>query len=62
MPTSAAPARRVAAQMAIEESGLLAKGWKIDLVSADHQNKADVGYNLAREWFDQGKADVFLDP
>jgi branched-chain amino acid transport system substrate-binding protein len=51
----------VAAQMAIEDSGLLAKGWKIDLISADHQNKADVGSNLAREWIDQGKADVFLD-
>jgi branched-chain amino acid transport system substrate-binding protein len=51
----------VAAQMAIEDSGMLAKGWKIDLISADHQNKADVGSNLAREWIDQGKADVFLD-
>lgn len=28
----------VAAQMAVEDSGLLAKGWKIDVVSADHQN------------------------
>ncbi|WP_374546567.1 ABC transporter substrate-binding protein [Rhodoblastus sp.] len=51
----------VAAQMAIEDSGMLAKGWKIDLISADHQNKADVGSNLAREWIDQGKADVILD-
>jgi branched-chain amino acid transport system substrate-binding protein len=51
----------VAAQMAIEDSGLIAKGWKIDLISADHQNKADVGSNLAREWIDQGKADVILD-
>lgn len=51
----------VAAQMAIEDSGMLAKGWKIDLISADHQNKADVGSNLTREWIDQGKADVILD-
>jgi branched-chain amino acid transport system substrate-binding protein len=51
----------VAAQMAIEDSGLLAKGWKIDLISADHQNKADVGSSLAREWIDQGKADVIAD-
>jgi branched-chain amino acid transport system substrate-binding protein len=28
----------LAAQMAIEDSGLAAKGWKIDLISADHQN------------------------
>jgi len=51
----------VAAQMAIDDSGLIAKGWKINLISADHQNKVDVGSNLAREWIDQGKADVILD-
>ena len=28
----------LAAQMAVEDSGLAAKGWKIDIVSADHQN------------------------
>jgi len=32
----------VAAQMAVEDSGLAAKGWKIDVISADHQNKPDV--------------------
>ena len=37
------PGSSAAAQMAIEDSGLLAKGWKIDLISADHQNKPDVG-------------------
>ena len=38
-----------------------AKGWTIDIVSADHQNKVDIGSNIARQWFDQGKADVILD-
>ncbi len=47
----------VAAQMAIEDSGLVAKGWKIDIVSADHQNKPDVGVNIARQWIDQDKVD-----
>ena len=47
--------------MAIEESGLAAKGWKVELVYADHLNKVDVGTNIAREWFDQGKADVIVD-
>ena len=61
MPTSAAPARRVAAQMAIEDSGLLAKGWKIDLISADHQNKPDVGTNIGKQWIDVEKVDVFVD-
>ena len=47
----------LAAQMAIEDSGMAAKGWKIDLISADHQNKPDVGVNLARQWADQEKGD-----
>ncbi len=47
----------IAAQMAIEDSGLVAKGWKIDIVSADHQNKPDVGVNVARQWIDQEKVD-----
>jgi branched-chain amino acid transport system substrate-binding protein len=51
----------LAAQMAIEDSGLKAKGWTISAVSADHQNKVDVGSNIVREWFDQGKADVIVD-
>jgi branched-chain amino acid transport system substrate-binding protein len=51
----------LAAQIAAEESGLAAKGWKIDIISADHQNKVDIASNIAREWFDQGKADVVLD-
>ena len=38
----------LAAQMAVEDSGLAAKGWKIDVISADHQNKPDIGTNIAR--------------
>jgi branched-chain amino acid transport system substrate-binding protein len=33
-------------------SGLAEKGWKIDVVVGDHQNKPDVGVNIARQWFD----------
>src|SRR5262245_41917922 len=33
----------VAIKMAIEDSGLVQKGWKIDVLSGDHQNKPDVG-------------------
>ena len=47
--------------MAIEDSGLLAKGWKIDLISADHQNKPDVGVNIGKQWIDVEKVDVFVD-
>jgi branched-chain amino acid transport system substrate-binding protein len=55
------PGSTLAAQMAIEDSGMAAKGWKIDLVSADHQNKPDVGTNIARQWIDVEKVDIFMD-
>src|SRR5215467_14189422 len=55
------PGSTVAAQMAIEDSGLLAKGWKIEVISADHQNKPDVGANIARQWIDVDKVDAFVD-
>ena len=51
----------VAAQMAIEDSGLAAKGWKVDLISADHQNKPDIATTIARQWIDVEKVDIFMD-
>ncbi|CAN5232933.1 ABC transporter substrate-binding protein [soil metagenome] len=51
----------IAAQMAIEDSGLAAKGWKIDVIAADHQNKPDVGATTARQWIDVEKVDVIVD-
>jgi len=51
----------VAAQMAIEDSGMAAKGWKIDLISADHQNKPDIATTIARQWVDVEKVDIFMD-
>src|SRR5258708_848187 len=51
----------LAAQMAIEDSGLLAKGWKIDLISADHQNKPDIATTIARQWIDVEKVDILMD-
>ncbi|MDB5502970.1 MAG: transporter permease [Tardiphaga sp.] len=55
------PGSTLAAQMAAEDSGLLAKGWKIDIISGDHQNKPDIGSNIARQWFDVDKVDVIVD-
>jgi branched-chain amino acid transport system substrate-binding protein len=55
------PGSTLAAQMAVEDSGLTGKGWKIDVISADHQNKPDVGANIARQWFDVDKVDVIVD-
>jgi branched-chain amino acid transport system substrate-binding protein len=51
----------VAAKMAIGDSGIEKRGFKIDLISADHQNKPDVGSSIAREWIDVGKVDVIVD-
>ncbi len=55
------PGSTLAAQMAVEDSGLAAKGWKIDVISGDHQNKPDVGTAIARQWFDVDKVDVIVD-
>jgi branched-chain amino acid transport system substrate-binding protein len=51
----------LAARMAVEDFGAAAKGIKVDFVSADHQNKADVGSNIGRQWFDVDKVDVIVD-
>jgi branched-chain amino acid transport system substrate-binding protein len=55
------PGSTLAAQMAAEDSGLTAKGWKIDIISGDHQNKPDIGSAIARGWFDVDKVDVIVD-
>jgi branched-chain amino acid transport system substrate-binding protein len=55
------PGSTLAAQMAVEDSGLLAKGWKIDVISGDHQNKPDIGTAIARQWFDVDKVDIIVD-
>lgn len=52
----------VAAQMAIDDClAAECKGMKIELVSADNQNKADVAANKAREWFDRDNVDAIAD-
>src|SRR3979411_1092578 len=55
------PGSTLAAQMAVEDSGLTAKGWKIDVISGDHQNKPDIGTSIARQWFDVDKVDIIVD-
>src|SRR3989337_2657571 len=51
----------VAAQMAVEDFGGKVNGTAIEIVSADHQNKADVGSNAAREWLDVGGGGGIVD-
>src|SRR5215813_8668149 len=50
-----------AVKMAVEDSGLKSKGWTIDVLSGDHQNKPDVGVNIARQWIDVDKVDAIAD-
>ena len=55
------PGSTLAAQMAAEDSGLTAKGWKIEIISGDHQNKPDIGTSIARQWLDVDKVDTIVD-
>ena len=50
----------VAAQMAADDFGT-DKGITVEVVSADHQNKPDVGSNIARQWYDTEGVDVIAD-
>ena len=50
-----------AVKMAVEDSGLKAKGWNIEVLSGDHQNKPDIGVNIARQWIDAEKVDAIAD-
>src|ERR1700692_1816187 len=51
----------VAVKMAVEDSGLPQKGWKIDVLRGDHQNKPDVGVTITRQWIDNEKVDAIAD-
>lgn len=51
----------VAAKMAVEEFGGKVAGKPVVLVSADHQNKPDVGSAIAREWIDRDGVDAIVD-
>ncbi|MGH7065946.1 MAG: ABC transporter substrate-binding protein [Stellaceae bacterium] len=54
----AGPGSVAAAQMAIADFGGTVAGKKIELVSADHQNKPDIGSAIARRWFDNDAVDM----
>ncbi len=52
----------VAARLAVEDFQKTSKaGLKIEIVSADHQNKADVGSTIARQWYDTDGVDAIAD-
>ena len=49
-----------AIKMAIADAGVVLAGKKVEFVSADHQNKADIAASKAREWFDQQGVDLLI--
>ncbi len=57
----AGPLAVAAAQLATEDFGVAGKGFNVEVVGADHQNKADIGAGLARQWFDRDGVDVILE-
>ncbi len=57
---SSGPGSSRAAQIAAEEF-TAATGRPVEVISADHQNKPDVGVGIARDWFDRGGVDATVD-
>src|SRR4029077_5538935 len=51
----------IAAKMAVEDSGIEKRGIKVEIVSADHQTKPDVGSAIARRWYDTENVDAIVD-
>lgn len=57
----AGPGSLVAAQMAAQDFGGKVLGKQIVIISADHQNKADISSSIARKWFDEEHVDAIAD-
>ncbi|WJR80952.1 ABC transporter substrate-binding protein [Bradyrhizobium sp. NP1] len=55
------PGSVLAAKMAVEDFNPEKRGFKVEVLAADHQNKADVGVNITRKWFDIDKVDAVVD-
>jgi branched-chain amino acid transport system substrate-binding protein len=55
------PGSIAAAKLAVEDFNPAAHGMKVEIVSADHQNKPDVGSSIARQWYDVDHVDVIVD-
>src|ERR1700683_4744067 len=55
------PGSVAAAKLAVEDFNPAAHGMKVEIVSADHQNKPDIGAGIARQWYDVDGVDVVVD-
>ena len=50
-----------AVKMAVQDFDPAAHNMKVEIISADHQNKPDIGSNIARQWFDVDHVDAIVD-
>jgi branched-chain amino acid transport system substrate-binding protein len=50
-----------AAKMAVEDFGGKVLGVPVEVVTADHQNKADIAASIARKWYDTEKVDAIME-
>jgi len=55
------PTGVVCAKQAPVDYGISGKGWNVEIISADHQNKPDIGVSIARQWFDRDGVDAIVD-
>ena len=55
------PGSVAAAKLAVQDFNPAAHGLNVEIVSADHQNKPDVGTNIARQWYDVDHVDAIVD-
>ncbi len=57
----AGPGAIAAIKQALAEFGIAGKGFDVEVVSADHQNKPDIGATIARQWFDRDGVDAIVE-
>jgi len=55
------PTGVICAKQALEDFGISGKGWNVEVLSADHQNKPDIGVSIVRQWIDRDGVDVIVD-
>ena len=55
------PTGVVCTRQALEDFGISGKDWNVEVLSADHQNKPDVGVSIVRQWLDRDGVDAIVD-
>ncbi len=58
--SNSGPTAVACVKLAVQDFGAAAKGYDVEVLQGDHQNKPDVGAALARQWYDQG-VDLVID-